>query len=296
MGQPTFSAIILTLNEEDHICECLEHLAWCDEQIVVDMHSEDRTRERAADLATKILLHEPIPYFDYARNTGIEAATGDWILVVDADEIVPQRLADRLRQWAATAGDVVGVWIPTLNYCFGLKLPHIGDFPNYHLRCFRRDAGRYPEGRLHCVPRVEGRTEFLPLEEDAWIVHARKNQTVTYLLQKWDGYAAREAETRLRDEQGFKGPLAMLWAPLSAFRFRFFTKKGYRDGTAGLVLSVLFAFYRFEIEAKLWEASKYGVEWDHDVQRLRSFAHLAWALGAYVGRGVWRRMWNRSER
>src|SRR5437773_11751086 len=60
----------------------------------------------------------------------------------------------------------------------------------------------------------------------------------------------------------------MLWVALSAFKFRFFVAKGYRDGMAGLVLSVLFAFYRFEVEAKTWEAGGYRGEWDAGIRRL----------------------------
>lgn len=284
------AAVVLTRNEEAQIRECLEHLAWCDERIVVDMQSGDRTRELAEGLATKILLHAPLPHFDVARNLGIEAATGEWILVVDADERIPPKLAARLRPFLASVGDAAGVWIPRMNYCFGRPLPHIGDFPNYQLRCFRRDAGRYPAGRLHCAPEVTGRTMFLPVEEGAWIVHERKFLTVGDLVQKWDGYAERDAATRLAEGLGFGGPLAMLWAALSAFRFRFFTRKGYRDGVPGLVLSVLFAFYRFEVEAKLWEARGDGAEWDRQVGRLRSLPRLCLALASYVARRVGRRV------
>src|SRR6266849_3238715 len=66
------------------------------------------------------------------------------------------------------------------------------------------------------------------------------------LVRKWDEYPDKEARTQLRGGGAPPGPLAMIWAAASAFRFRFFVAKGYRDGVAGLVLSVLFAVYRFE--------------------------------------------------
>ena len=67
-----FSAVMVARNEEALIERCLESVAWCDERIVVDMDSADRTRERAARLATKIVDHEWIPYMEWARNRGIE--------------------------------------------------------------------------------------------------------------------------------------------------------------------------------------------------------------------------------
>ena len=99
----------------------------------------------------------------------------------------------------------------------------------------------------------------------------------------------KEASARLRDGAAPPGPLAMIWAAASAFRFRFVVCKGYHDGVAGLVLSVLFAFYRFEVEAKTWEAAGYGRDGDSTVRRLRSLPRLVAALG---GHGV-RRLWSR---
>ena len=173
----TFSAVIVVRNEEALIQRCLESVAWCDERIVIDMDSSDRTRERAMPLATKIVEQE------------------------------------------------------------------------YQLRCFRRGAGLYPD-RLHSRPEVAGRVLFLPLEEDAWILHERDGQTIGDLVRQWGEYADKEARTRLRDGAPPPGLLAMIWAAVSAFRFRFFVSRGYRDGVPGLVLSMLVAFHRFEVEAK----------------------------------------------
>jgi glycosyltransferase involved in cell wall biosynthesis len=289
MARATFSAVVLTRNEARSIRRCLEHLAWCDERIVVDMQSEDGTREEAAGLATTVFLHERIPNFDAARNPGIEAATGDWILVVDADEVITPKLADRLRAQVAAAPDVAGIWIPRMNFCFGLPVPNAGGFPDYQLRCFRRGAGAYTD-RLHSAPVVEGRTVYLPVREDEWIVHDRKGVAIADVVQKFDTYAEEEARRQVEDGGSFAGPLALLWSGLSAFRFRFWTARGYRDGMAGLVVSVLFAFYRLEVEAKMWERSGYGAQWNRNVGRLRSIPRLAAALGVEGVRRLWKQL------
>ena len=141
-----FSAVIVARNEEALIARCLESVAWCDERIVVDMDSADRTREHATPLATKIVDHEWIPHMEWARNRGIELATGEWILVVDADEVITDKLAERLRAAVEADGESCGIWLPRLNHCFGRRLPHIGGFPDYQLRCFRRAPGSTPTG------------------------------------------------------------------------------------------------------------------------------------------------------
>ena len=288
MADPRVSAIVVARDEEAFIRPCLEHLRWCDERILVDMQSADRTRARAADLVTAILDQPLIPHMELARNRGIDAATGDWILIVDADELVPPLLAERLRAQIASDPAVAGIWLPRMNHCFGRALPNIGDFPDYQLRCFRRGAGRYPD-RLHSAPDVSGRTVFLPIQEGAWLVHGRAGLTIGDLVRKWDVYAEKEARAHVRAGGRFGGPAAMLWAALATFRFRFFTLKGYRDGMPGLMLSILFAFYRLEIEAKAWEEEGYGSGRDAEVVRWRSMPRLAWALARHAAGRLWRR-------
>lgn len=287
--RPSVAAVIIARNEADHVRQCLEPLQWCDERIWVDMMSEDRSRELAAPLVTKMLEHPMVPHMEFARNPGIEAATSDWILVVDADEVIPPPLVERLRAFAADPRGAVGLWLPRMNYCFGRPVPHVGGFPDYQLRFFRRGAGLYPD-RLHSQVQLTGRAEFLPIEDGVWMLHLRRNAAITDLVMKWDTYAGREADKAVAGGATAPGPATMLWAALSSFRARFFTMHGYRDGMPGLILSVLFAFYRFEVEAKTWEAAGAGTERDRDVGRLRSTGRLLAALAAEGARRLSRRV------
>jgi Glycosyl transferase family 2 len=136
---------------------------------VVVVRNEEACDERT--LATKIVPQAWIPHMEWARSRGIELATGDWILVVDADEVITAKLGERLRAQVATAGGAAAIWIPRLSCWFGHRLRHIGGYPDHQLRCFRRGAGLYPD-RLHSHPEIDGRTLFMPAEEDAWILRS----------------------------------------------------------------------------------------------------------------------------
>jgi glycosyltransferase involved in cell wall biosynthesis len=254
------------------------------------MESEDETPRLARESGARVIPHERILFFDAARNRGIAAATHPWIFVLDADEIATRELASTLQAIVKDSGNIQGYWIPRMNVWHGQRVPHVSGFPNYQLRCFRRDGARYPE-HLHCVVEVSGQTAFLPVREREWIEHDSLID-IGESVVKSDGYAEREAIWRKSQGGEFGGPMTLLWVPLSAFRFRFNTKAGYRDGIRGLIHSILYAFYRFEVEAKVWEQGGASSGWDADVARLRSVSRIIWALGKEGLRRLWRRRLN----
>ena len=100
--QPAISACVITLNEADRIEACLRSLAWCDEVVVVDSHSTDDTRERAAALGARVIERD-WPGFAAQKEFAVRAAAHDWVLCVDADERVSERLARRDRDAARAA-------------------------------------------------------------------------------------------------------------------------------------------------------------------------------------------------
>lgn len=124
MSKPTISAAINTYNEERDLPFALRSISsWVDEIIVVDMHSTDRTREIAKEFGAKVFLHENVGFADPARAFALSKCKGEWILILDADEMIPKPLSDWLLNAAENnRGDVFR--ISRENYFFGEIMRH----------------------------------------------------------------------------------------------------------------------------------------------------------------------------
>jgi len=246
---PSISAVILTRNEEAQIGACLDGLRWCDESVVVDCFSTDRTVEIARERAAKVVLRAWPGMWGPQRNAGLAAASGEWVLMIDADERVPDDLRDELATLAADPGRYAGAWIPRKNFFFGRWLAHGGCYPDYQMRFFRRDRCRYNETAGHGAdtPILDGETKHL----ERPMLHFT-GQTVSDRIRKMDidaGIHAREKLGRVRRV----GARDLVLHPLATFFRVYVSRKGYRDGTEGLIFAVLSAVYNFVMYAKLRE-------------------------------------------
>ncbi len=136
------SVVINTLNEEQNLPYALRSVRdWVDEIVVVDMYSDDQTVEVAKKYGAKVFQHERILAFDAARKFAVEQATNEWVLILDADEVVPTELSKLLFDIANT-DRADAVTIPRLNYLLGDVIMHTGWGPeeDRHLRFFKRDS------------------------------------------------------------------------------------------------------------------------------------------------------------
>src|SRR4030042_2208681 len=137
------SALIIGLNEEDHIASCLESVTWADEVIVVDAGSTDRTVQIASRMGAKVLYH---PWEGYApqRRFALEKAHNEWILALDAAEIVSENLRKELQERVGKE-PVSGYTLSRLNHFIGKPVMHCGWYPDRIKRCFRNSAVSVPE-------------------------------------------------------------------------------------------------------------------------------------------------------
>jgi len=244
----TVSVILITLNEERNIDRCLRSVQWADEIVVVDSFSRDRTIERARQYTDRIYQHE-YPGSSRQVERGIGYATGEWILILDADEEVSPELAKEIRASIAAAGSNVAYRILRRPWAFGRWIDHGGWFPDYQLRLFRKDRYRPEHQEVHGGFGADG-----PVGQLSGLVYHYTYETIYAYVARMNDYTSLEVSNKLASSPDRKvRKRDLLLSPLSHFLRMYFVKRGYRDGMNGLVLALLDATYAMLLYAKLWE-------------------------------------------
>ena len=232
----TVEAIVLTRNEEHNIGDCLRSLLWADGLTVFDSGSEDGTLVVAERLGVRTLVH---PFADYGsqRDAALEAAWGDWVFFVDADERCTPELALEVRSVVREAK--AGWWVPRENYILGRVIRHGGWYPDYQLRLLRRGAARYDPSRpVHETVLLDG--------DEGWLEHPLVHYNYHSLGQfcrKQAGYSRLEVQSLCRAGE-VPRVAGLLSRPYHEFRHRYFELGGYREGIRGLALCLFLAWYK----------------------------------------------------
>jgi hypothetical protein len=227
----TVSACIIARDEEDRLPAALRSVEFCDEVIVVDSGSRDRTVEVARRAGAKV-IENPWPGFGAQRNVALDAASSDWILEVDADEQVTPELQAEIESFLQDPPEDVDICgVPRRNFFLGAWLGPSAKYPEYRLRMFRRGAYRHDESRkVHEGLWAFGRT--WPFEGD-----------LDHLLAANFGEAVRDARAyaRLEAEQLAERGSARAYVrgivlrPFAKFWYRLLLGGGWRDGWRGAV-------------------------------------------------------------
>lgn len=239
------SAVLIAKNEEKMIQDCIESLKFCNEIVVVDDGSEDRTAEIAKRFTDKVFKNEDKSkgFVEAVRKFAINKASGDWVLIVDADERITKELADEITE-AIKSNKYSGYKIVRKNY-------YLGNNPwpatEKMERLFKRDLIREWNWTLHGSPPVDNLGE---LKEP--MIHFTHSD-LTSMLNKTIEWSDEEAKVRFN----LKHPKMTWWrfprVMLTAFLSYYVKQGGWRVGTAGLVESVYQSFSAFVTYAKLWE-------------------------------------------
>lgn len=235
---PRLSGVILTYNEEAHICDCIESLRWADEIVVFDSYSTDRTVELAQAAGVRVLQH-PFANYGAQRNAALEVLDAEWVFFLDADERCTPELAAEI--CAKLDSRERGWWVPRHNYIFGKLTLGAGWYPDHQLRVLHRESAAYDPGRpVHEEVILKGEAGTLQNP----LIHLNYRD-VAHFVAKQEKYA--DFEAGIRHGKGLRPkPWTYLTGPLRQFWWRFATLRGYRDGFHGLRLSLLMAYYEFQ--------------------------------------------------
>lgn len=153
---PSLSVVLITKNEAANIRDCLQSAAWADEIVVVDAGSTDETVSICKELGAQVYVHE-WPGFGAQKNRALGYATKDWVLSLDADERITESLrAEIVRCMNEEGAD--GYYLPRRSQFCGKFVKHCGWYPDYVLRLFKRNAGKFSDSLVHETVLLKGRT------------------------------------------------------------------------------------------------------------------------------------------
>ena len=248
MSENKISVVINTYNAERFLREVLRAVKSFDEVVVCDMESTDQTVSIASEEGCRVVTFPKgtLRIVEPARNFALQQAANEWVLVVDADEIVTPELRNYLYQRVNSGGCPEGLFIPRRNLFIHR---HMHASPDYQLRFLRRDCTRWPE-TIHSIPQVEGRVERIPTSLNGVYIDHLADETVSEMLEKNNRYTDYEV---VKKQSRHYSATALLLKPLWAFLRSYFLQGALRDGRRGLIRSGLKAFYQFTIIAKVTE-------------------------------------------
>jgi glycosyltransferase involved in cell wall biosynthesis len=253
MSNPPYliSAVINTYNAAAYLNECLNSLSDLDDIVICDMHSTDATLEIAKAHGARIFMHEHMGMAEPARNFAVAQAKHAWVLVVDADEIIPARLLQELHALTQQATSADAYRLPRKNLFFGKWMTHT--YPDYQTRFFK--AGHlHWENKVHTHPIVKGQLGTLEgLPHEAAMLHYSYT-SVDDFVEKMNRYTRFEVEKRSTQKPFTLG--RTLLKGVNAFYKTWFKQGAKHDGTHGLVVALLMAIYAMLVELKSWDAQR----------------------------------------
>jgi glycosyltransferase involved in cell wall biosynthesis len=241
------SVVVAVRDEASQLPGCLGRLGFADEVVVViDDRTTDDSAKIAAAAGARVLEHS-FDGFAGLKNAGLDAATGEWVVVVDADERVGPSLAREIR--SVLEQDAEGFQIPRVNYFYGHRM-RFGGWQESHIRMIRRGAARYV-GDLHetfsfasSTPRIKAMSAPL---------HHFTHRSIIDNLHKTALYSDVDANERLRDAAPEVKSSRLYLTVVRELLYRFVLKQGWRDGVPGVIECLYQPLSVMSTRARLWE-------------------------------------------
>lgn len=242
------SAVVLTKNEEKNIIDCLEALKFAEEIIIIDDNSTDRTRDlievfEKTHAKVKLFTRSLDGDFSLQRKFGVEKTKNDWVMFVDADEIISPELSTEIKE--RISDEYSGFLIPRRDFMWGKELIHGETGRTKLLRLFNKNKGSL-RGKVHETWETKSEVGLLinPIKH-------YPHPTISEFLREINFYTDLRAQEL--KEKGIKAnALSIILYPKAKFVTNYFLKLGILDGTAGLVHAILMSFHSFLVRGKLW--------------------------------------------
>ncbi|MBM3249182.1 MAG: glycosyltransferase family 2 protein [Candidatus Omnitrophica bacterium] len=244
------SVVVITKNEQDNIKDCLGSVyGWADEIVIVDDFSTDKTVELAHQFADKI-FERRMDIEGIHRNWAYSQAKNEWVLSLDADEMVTEELRQEISQTLATNTKFSAFSIPLRNFIGDYWVRFSGWYPAGKLRLFKKSKFRYEEVEVHPRVFLDGETGHLTKD----IIHkgypdfehflASLNRQTTLEAKKWINTGRKMSFGRA------------LWRTIDRFFRSLFGKKAYKDGFIGFMIAYFASLYQIISYAKYWQMKR----------------------------------------
>lgn len=248
---PKVSATIITLNEAEHIAAAIESVRWADEVIVVDSGSTDGTADIARGLGARVSTRAWTGYVDQ-KNHAAALAANDWIFSLDADERVTPELAAEIATLLVSTPPRCGYRVPRVTFHLGRWIRTTDFYPDYQARLYDRRAGAWQGDLVHESVTVQGGAGYLRGE----LQHYSFRDLTDHIarVNHYSALAARQLYGRGRRAT----VLDLVLHPPAAFLRNYVLRRGFMDGTPGLLISMVNAYSVLLKFAKLWELGRVG--------------------------------------
>ena len=243
------SAAIITFNEEKNIKRCMDSLDFCDEIVVVDSLSSDKTCEKAELLGAKV-IHQKFLGHIAQKQLAVDNCSNEWILSLDADEEVSEELRAEILELLKQPFSFDAYEMPRVSFHLGRWIRHGGWYPDKKIRLFNKTKAHWGGYNPHDKVIVNGSVGKLKNDLRHYVFKDLRHNIDTN-----NSYSSIMAEDLAKAGKEFSY-LKLFLKPLGKFLEVYMYKRGFLDGMPGFIIAVGAAYSMFLKFAKLWEIKK----------------------------------------